>query len=958
MESYSKPTSKQVDAALPLLSSPQHEAHFFARLENPSWIAPLAQRNVFEYPPKAQPVEGGGIRFPRWGPSRYLARMASKAPREVADIFAKMETDNPSIIGDMLDAALAMPASVSVSLVPPVCRAAQKGMLWVYFKDASDLCVRLAQGGEFDGAVELAVSLFAPKSEEQEEGGRRRDEYWYKHALKKVIAVLAGPRARIFLPALCDWLRTLVRARLKRYGCEDAQSDHSYVWRPAIEEHEQNRDYTFGSVMVGFVREGFEQAIRSQSLLLDEALQIVERYPYTIFKRIRIHLIGEFADQNPHLSRQVMLDQALFYDYECKHEYATLVGKRFGVLTPAEQTQWLRWIHDGPMGIDAEALDDPDDPGLSEHRRSYWRFERLHWVRNYLTGEDERFYQEMLQEHGEPDMADLNVRVGPARFGDESPMSIDELAGMTFEQAVDAVSSWKPKGSRFEGPTVSGLASTFGQYVATNLIQLSGQARTLIDRPAPFVREFIKQMSEGVKAGRDIELRAVLDLCHWVVSRPIAERTTPKQEDEMLVDEDWQWSREDISALLENVSNAKSGHAPKYTLQDFRQPMWGLIEELCRDRAESYSVKDASESDPRACDYLGFGINSPRGKALKAALGYARWVANHVKQMEGERDVAPRGFEVMPEIREMLEWQIAPENRTFEALSVIGASLNLVYSIDRQWLMENAGRLFELEAIEQTPFAAQGWAAWNAFLVWVRPHIEYYRALKSQFAYAVEHATKVELPERSAEQPMYHLGEHLMLLHGRGQLGLDDDEGLLRRFLMNSSPDVRRHAIGFIGESLEGHEEVPSDVISRFMALWDFYWAGPGKEDAKEKPNAFLFALWFSCGRFPQQWAIDRLEQFVEVVPIPEPDHNIAANLAKTAHVDIAKSVRILDRMIRGDQEGWHIQGWLDFAKEILKEAMRISGEARERSLALIDYLGRRGYTDLGELLRQMPGTK
>src|SRR5438128_7793895 len=77
MKSYSKPTNKQLDQAMPLLSSPQHEAYFFSRLENPNWIGPLAERDVFKYPPKAEHLEGE-VRFPAWPPGRYLARMAAK----------------------------------------------------------------------------------------------------------------------------------------------------------------------------------------------------------------------------------------------------------------------------------------------------------------------------------------------------------------------------------------------------------------------------------------------------------------------------------------------------------------------------------------------------------------------------------------------------------------------------------------------------------------------------------------------------------------------------------------------------------------------------------------------------------------------------------------------------------------------------------------------------------------
>jgi hypothetical protein len=201
---------------------------------------------------------------------------------------------------------------------------------------------------------------------------------------------------------------------------------------------------------------------------------------------------------------------------------------------------------------------------------------------------------------------------------------------------------------------------------------------------------------------------------------------------------------------------------------------------------------------------------------------------------------------------------------------------------------------------------------------------------------------------------MYHLGEHLMVLYGRGQLGLDDDGRLLRRFLGTTNPEIRRHAICFVGESLDGDEKVPEVIAQRFMTLWDVYWAGPGKQDTKESPNAALFGTWFACGKFPEPWALDRLQRFVEETPTPEPAHEIAEKLEEIAHVDIAKSVRILDVVIRGDRDGWRIHAWLDSAKRILELAVQAPGEACNQAVALIDHLGRRGYTQFGQLLSQI----
>ncbi len=950
MPSLKTPTSQQIETVLQRIRSPEFAGYFLSRLENPKWIAPLQDSGLFSSPPAAIYLDGGYVRYSNWPASRYLARMAQQVPTEVAGILATIETDNPSVVGNILDAALAMPPDVATSLVPVIARAARDKTLWIHFKDASELCLRLAEGGEIHAAMELADALFTPVFEDGEESPRQWDGYWYKDGLKKVTPVLSKASAREFLPKLCDWLKAAVEA--KKHVDPDSGADYSDIWRPAIEEHEQNRDYDFAGGVVGCVREAFERAIQSKQMVLDEALQILVQYPYLVFKRLRLHLIGEFAEQNLELARETMLDRRLFEEYGCKHEHARLLAKRFPMLDSTQQAQWLGWVQSGPTGRLAEIIAS-EGAENAEARRRYWRFERLHWVRDHLTGEHRAFYQEMLAKCGEPDMADLNFRSGPVRWGSESPIALVELSEITFEEAVERVSSWRPEQPRCMGPDVEGLASVFEQYVATNPREFSSNGAVLIERPAPFVRKFVDQMSKGVEAGCQIDLFSVLELCDWVLSRPVDERTTPEEERGFLVDKDWRWTRQEVGKLVENICTAKDGDVPRYPLMGLRQRLWGMIEVLCHDRPGSSLAREDSEKDPRTHDYLNFAINSPRGKAVEAALEYARWVANHVKELEGKKEIIPGGFDAMPEVREMLGWQIAPDNRTVDAMAVIGSRIGLLYWIDKEWLGKNVHRLFSLEEMRKTPAVPEAWAAWNAVLVWGHAHIELHRILKPHFAFAVEQAADIESSERHREEPMRRLGEHLMLFYGRGQLGLDEDGGLIRRFIENASADLRRHTISFVGQSLDKNEAIPPDVIERFMSLWEEYWAGRGKKDAEEKPDAWLFGWWFSCGKFADQWALDQLEQFVNVAPTPEPDHRIGKRLAEIAHVDIRKSVRILDRMIRGDQEGWRLHTWRDQATEILRQAMKVDGEARDTAIALINHIGRRGYTEFGELLHE-----
>lgn len=337
--------------------------------------------------------------------------------------------------------------------------------------------------------------------------------------------------------------------------------------------------------------------------------------------------------------------------------------------------------------------------------------------------------------------------------------------------------------------------------------------------------------------------------------------------------------------------------------------------------------------------------------AVAAALEYARWAGNHIKGAHDDGGAVPGGFGGMPEVRALLEWQIAPGNRTVQALAMVGSRLGLIYWLDRDWLRSKAKDLFDLEGSIGTPPVTEGWAAWNAFLVWVRPHVDFYRLFRAQFAFAVAQSANVGWADKSREHPMGHLAEHLMVLYARGDLALDDDNALLRRFLVSAHADTRRYAFTFAGRVLSGESDLPQEFVDRLRVLWDEYWAGAGKHDAAEKSDSFSFGMWFGSGRFDPEWALSRLAEFVEVTAVPEPDHEVLKELARLAPAHVGSVLPILDRMVRGDREGWRVQMWLDSARTILEVAMKAGGDTRERAERLIDHLGRRGFTDLGGLL-------
>lgn len=938
----------------PLLADPDLEREFWRRLEDAAWLPLLRREGFFTAPPtpKAGPH---GIRFPVWPPSKYLARVASVSPEIVAEIFRNLHTDNASVIADIFDAALRMPPHTAATLVKTICESTERQKVWIAFEKAGDLCAHLVSGGEPEAALTLTRALFDPSTDGGHDEFRSTDDYWIREGLSRLVPLLAKARPHALLTTLCEWLIAAMEAR----NGEDlgATSEYSYLWRPAVEEHEQNSDLEFASLMVGFARQGFEEAIASGEISLSEGLEILDSHPYSVFQRIKLHLVGEFAEGNRELARATILNQDLLHDYTLKHEYARLVGRRWQLLSDGERRKWLGWIDVGP---DREAFPVADGGEGKENeerrkaRREYWKFERLHWIREHLDKEWKRSYSQMLARWGEPELADLNVRVGGVRWGEESPIAVERFTAGSFEDAVELASSWRPSEAQSLGPgSYESLAFTFQRYVSASPEVFSTKAKCLIGRPPALIRRYLDEMAGAVKEGKNIEVYTVLDLCEWVLEAS-GERPTRAGSPESPVEVPGQETRDEIGRFIESLCRAEREGSLSYPLNGLRERLWRLLAQLCRDPSESYIVRDMASEDVRVHDYLEAGINSPRGRAVQAAFEYSRWVRKNLRELDQEsvKEVYG-GFAAMPEMREELEWQIAGENSGLEVMSVVGAHTGLIYSLDKEWLGVHSSSIFRLSGVDNDRPHPAGWAAWNAFLVWVGPHVEFYRLLRPQFSYAVSQASEVRIAESTRIQPMYHLGKHLMILYGRGDLGLDDDGGLLRRFVSTANPDVRRYSVSFVGRSIEGDAELPGDVIERFMTLWDLYWSGPGRQDAAEEPEKALFGTWFVCRQFPEQWRLERLREFVEVSPRPEPTHAVAEELAEVAEAAPATAVAILDRLLRADREGWRIPMWRAPATAVLQQAIEGDEESRAGAEALIDHLGRRGYLEFGDLLRE-----
>lgn len=957
MTSLIKPTKQQVEAIVPMLSAPDHERYFFDNLKNPHWIGELKTLGFFKNPPVSEKVEGGGVRCQHWPQSQYLVRMAPLAPEEVTDVLSEVETDNWVVVRDIIRATKAMPAVFAAKLAPKIGVLVKRSGLGHELDAVGKIVAKLVEGNETDVAVSLFKSVFAVDGHNDIVSTRKYDGYIYFKAVNdSIIPALIPVRATELVELLSNWM-------MVAFGIEnDGRVSDAYflcTWRPAIEDHEQNHDSGSASMLLSAVRDAFELAIREGHLSLGDSLGKLAQQEHRLFWRLRLHLIAEFADKDQELARRTMLDQSLFCDFVMKHEYARLMGRRFGLLSEDQKNEWIGWIEAGPEQMEADSCDESSEEPERQQRREYWQFQRLYWIRNHLAGRWREFYDRMHKEHGRPYLADMH-RYTESYWGHQSPYTIEELSEMGFGAAVDAVSRWQldPQQARGRIPSVEGLAENFGRYVASDPVQFSSQASLLKRKPAVFVHAFLGAIKGAIKEKKDVHLAEVLDLCEWVVARPIEEDTSRRNDEDVLVDRSWQWCRDEIAELLQGICEAEDETKQREYGLELREGLLALIKPLLGSPAKPYAVQDDAGKDPRVENWLSMALNSPRGKAMQTLFAYVDWLVDHLVDDRMNQPSFPGGLAKIPEVRDLLEAQLSGADGCFNARAMMGSRLGLLHWLDAQWLQERAATIFDIRSTEQDPSLICGWAAWNTFLFANRPHIVFYRMLRDQFSYAVDQARTIEELPDSQENPFSLLAEHLMILFGRGNLGRDASEALqadnaiIERLVTASHQSVRSHALEFVGRSLnDGGEKLTEDVADRLMRLWEYYWQVIGAEDAKRDPGSRVFGYWFSAGVFDAEWSIVQLEKFVAASPKAEPDGCIMKRLATICNVDPHRSARIVGMLVDGDVDYWRIPSWEDEAKMVLGTALKAGGDAREVAKQVVDRLGRRGFLEFGELI-------
>jgi len=958
------PTPEQVDQAIAAMKKlGANYVYFFEKCDSPDWINPLADRGFFKVPKPPEDRDDGMRSFPVWPESQYLARMAPEAPELVARTLLSIPTTpNIFIHADIIDAACAMPGAQASQLSAAERKwiRSQGQLLWLLPHRYADLVVHLAHEREADESFRLARSLlqvlpdprWADASDDErplmsKEPLAKVQQWDYQEAVKKLAPALQEIDPIRTLNLLGGLLNDAMN--LAEPTVDGDPSDNSYVWRPAVEDHEQNLpEHSIRDVLVAATRDSAIAAVTVDPEAARAVVTELERRKRSIFRRIAMYLLAEHGQATKDLAIRIVANWNNLDDHSVRHEYARLANSYFPEVKEDDKLALLEHLRTPPAADRIRRNSvffygrEPTEEEVQQVRDGI-ELKKLSILKNGLPGEWMARYEELVTRYGAPEHPDFSAYTSSGWVGSTSPKTVDELSSMELQELLEYLRSWQPKSGDMFADTREGLGRQLAAAVAADPAKFAAHAPEFAELEPTYSRSLIDGLHQALSANQTFDWPPVLELARGLVIKPPTHHETDDPGGWSDRDPGWRWARGSVAHLLGEGFLRTNGGIPI----EHRALAWQILEPLTNDPepdAEHEGRFGGTNMDP-----LTLSINTNRGKAMHAAIRYGLWVRRHDEVDHRERVAA--GFDAIPELREVLDAHLDPLRDASRAIrAVYGERLPWLVLLDPNWVRDRLERIFPTNP-ELALLRAAVWETYLANRAYDTPFEilegEYHRAV-SEIDQATERSDR-----RRFVDPAEKLAEHLMTLYWRGRVTWTSHGSILTEFFGRAPEKVRTHALEFVGRSLwQGPAPLAEDQSERLRELWRRRLEAFEARQKSGREEVGSFGWWFaSSGKLPDDWLIDELLRLLEAGVAIDADHLVLERLADLAPAKPFEAVRAARLMIKVQREPHFLLTTNEPLRRTVSAALIADNDrARSEARDLMNELAAKGYRGLDDL--------
>jgi hypothetical protein len=757
------------------------------------------------------------------------------------------------------------------------------------------------------------------------------DSYWVAELVQATVGRLSERAPVATVRVLANALRRCVEVVHPKHDGDD--EDYSYIWAPYLSG--RGRTDSTEETLIAALTLAVDSISKSRPELTPDVTTVLREHDRKVFRRIELRLLAQASASAPTLVGEWLERYPeVFGDTALRYEISTLARAAFGQLPADVQERVITRITAGPNeDLVKRIFERPDGPPAKPEEvkefRDEWVRDRLDVIAAFLPGHARERLDALVRERGAATPVEENRSgVGAVWSGPTSPVDAEKFVTLTPEEISEFLRTWKPPGG-FEAPTPEGLGRTLESAVSQRP-QEFGAATNLFKLPEPtYVRAVIDGLASAAENAREIPWEPVLSFCEWVIQQSGSRDVRPAPWD---ADPDWAWAKSAVARLLESgvrrdlIPIARRGIVWSVIVSRFDDP----------DPTPDDDAKDGMDALTRS-------LNCARGRAMNAVMEYALWL-----RRAGDRDpsagVDPmRGFDDMPEVRDLLERRLDPSVEPAAAVRVVyGRYFPFLVTLDRNWAAAHADSVFN-QLRDRL-----GRAAWEGYAFDGRVYAPVFEVLRAQYAAAVEALGSWEAHRGRGEDIDRRLASDLLRLYSWGRLTIEEPSSVLARFFIVAPEDLRRSSLESFGFMLARAEErVPDEVVARLQRLWAWRRDAAARVAARGMVEASAFGAWFEAKCLPLTWRLQELQALLSAGIEPVREFEVVEVLAEIAPTRTAEAVQLLRGLVANSSKLWFVEAHRADVRKVL-EAGRVSQDAgaRRDSDAVVGMLAARGYTE------------
>ncbi len=929
--------AKEEDLLNRVLRKPELRPFFFRRIKGLHWLGRLSREGFFvpgNNPRHEIDEEEGTVNIPYWPATEYLvaasielidpsneeyAKKILNLIREVTSHaqsekysnyktwwqFSKIITNIPLHLIDIEDIKL-----INYWLDDPYDRGLvfeQLGEVWLpkllenADQNSSQFTLRLIDCLYKTSFIHKKVGTYE-KIEPM-----FRPDLWYVKKVTEKVAILAGfklglPPVEYFQGKLIEILKELDNDKF------------SYIWRPAIEKHPQNRSSgdainllidAYRDSLLGFVDKDIEQAIHYINSIFVN--------PYQTLIRVVIYVVNERFDVSKDLVDLILVAGHLRGIFQ--HELRHLLHNHYTKFTPDQKTNIIELI---------EGLEILSDKGIMEetptaYKRSIW----LSAIKDYDEQATQLYKKYVSITNAEPEHPDFGFYTSVGWVKAQSPIPVEHLLSLDIDSLIETMNTYESTG-RADELSREGLINSFKEVVKTRADEFYREFPKFINGDVALIYPILESYRELWDKNRELPWAdiwsSLLDFCAEIIARHDYWAENETSEDRHVIANKRRIISE-IGQLIKEGTKSDDHAFDKKYLPGAKEVLLVILD---RQKGEEIKKND---------DAVMVAINSPRGHCIEALVNLTLRACRLADKESGEHSQAWSQFVTVYNTELKRSGQYKYEFITLLANYI----LNFLY-LSSAWTLSNLDSIFDQSDYQKWLCAMQGYSYVDKIHKDVYTHLK----VKGDFLKALD-------DENIQDHVREKVIQNIVVAYIQGCEDIDDPESMIALLLNRNKYIELQQVIWFLWtlreEDITGLKEKVFNLWPKFLEI----------TDVESKEGRKLFSQLCYWAAFIDKIDATTEKWLMQIAPYAEEGYNSPylleslATISESQPLDVQKIwLKMINPSIRDYPP--------DAIQKILRDMITSGPEGERKAKEVVDAYLKQGIERPSIFLKEIKG--